>query len=117
MALCANRPIHLALDNKSIVSKLNTVLRLGSKPPLRPWSLQADGDLWEIAHDVLRWRGGATSTVINWCKGHADDSHIHEGITDTYRAWGNDLADKAAATAHGMMSDCQDLCAAFRRKH
>ena len=112
-ALCVPWPIHLALDNLSTVKRLNDVLSSGCASPRRPWCLQKNGDIWDLVHAVLIWRKGAATTVVNWCKGHADRSHLHAGITDEFRLWGNNLADEEAEKAHGMISDCEDLCQAF----
>ena len=108
--------MHLALDNKSVVDKLNDLLRNNLKAPKRPWSLHVNGDLWELIHAILCWRGGAVTTRVSWCKGHAQDFHVDSGITDVYQQWGNRTADREACAAHDLLSDCEHLCSAFCRK-
>ena len=115
-ALSVTWPIHLSLDNMSVVQTLNGILACACQSPRRPWSLQANGDLLELLHAVLVWRGGQRTTVISWCKGHADDSHIEAGLTDTYKQWGNNIADQEAELAHSMVSDCENACCLFRQR-
>ena len=78
--------------------------------------LVVPGDLWELLHAILIWRGGANTTIVKWCKGHAEDAHVTAGITDRFRQWGNGVADTEAEAAHNMISDCEHLCREFRAR-
>ena len=70
LAISVRWPVHLALDNLSTVNALNDMLSSDLQPARKPWSLIANGDLWELVHELLRWRQGRTTTAIRWCKGH-----------------------------------------------
>ena len=116
LAISVRWPLHLALDNLSTVNALNDLLRSDLRPPRKPWSLMVNGDLWELVHQLLRWRQGKATTAVRWCKGHALEAHFDDGSSSPYLAWGNDMADKEAERAHQMLAYCEQLCAAYQAK-
>jgi ribonuclease HI len=97
-ALAKPGALHLALDNKSVVDGLNTLI-LEGKRSKKPWSLQSDGDLWAIAEGALSARG-AHSIAVTWTKGHATWQQILDGTCTTRNAIGNGFADAAADHGH-----------------
>ena len=116
LAVSVRWPVRLALDNLSIVQGLEQLLVSDLQLPKKPWSLLTNGDLWELVYKLLCWRRGKHSTAVQWCKGHALDCHLQSGVSNPFLAWGNDMADKEAERAHGMLSDCEHLCLALRAK-
>ena len=59
------------------------------------WALQTDGDLWAVLEKLVRSKG-ERSVLMSWCKGHANDTHIQQGITTLKDKLGNDASDQIA---------------------
>eukprot|EP00973_Karenia_brevis_P005083 698372-Karenia_brevis.AAC.1 len=58
-------PVHNALDNLSVVNKANYYLKHmlqypSAPPPGKPFSLVANGDLWQIFWKIALARGPAS---------------------------------------------------------
>ena len=62
-------------------------------PYKKPWSLQADGDLWQIAWGTVKKRGRCDQKVRK-VKGHAVEADITGGICTRADKEGNDRSDK-----------------------
>ena len=70
--------------------------RTNTKNPFgKPWALQTDGDLWELAWEAILERG-ATSQQLRKVKGHATTEDIATGKTIEADKFGNDNSDEAA---------------------
>eukprot|EP00973_Karenia_brevis_P074014 10285913-Karenia_brevis.AAC.1 len=78
-------PIHAAIDNRAVVDKgTKLIQRLRQRrdyQPTTPYNLQADGDLWAIAHHAIVTRG-PHSVQLTKVRGHAD---IGQCITQELR--------------------------------
>ena len=75
LALFSDLPLHLAIDNESVVRRAaKYILCLQNHPdeqiPGVPLGLPTNGDLWKIFCDVLRARG-PHSVKVKKTKGHA----------------------------------------------
>ena len=64
------------------------------KKPKKPWSLQKDGDLWQIFHEFVRAKGH-TAVKITKVKGHALEKDVSAGSVQRKHKDGNDHADTA----------------------
>ena len=69
----------------------------------RPWAIQPDGDLWQIADDLVEAKG-PNPLKVTWCKGHATDEHITNGQSSPYLKKGNDIVDILASKG----VECED---------
>ena len=97
-ALAKPGPLHIALDNLSVVFGVLNILE-GIQGTKRPWALRPDGDLWAIAEQAISSRG-ANSVTVAWTKGHATWIHLLNGTTTYKDAIGNGFADAAADHGH-----------------
>ena len=84
MAMVAGYPVHQATDSRAYQSRANSILLGQNVTRKKPWPLVSDGDLWEVFESVSRKRGGATTTRISWCKGHAGDLDIQRGTSEHF---------------------------------
>ena len=75
----------------------------------KPWQLVKNGDLWDFFQQIGAWRHGNAHTWLEWCKGHATENHIEQGVTDDHKKWGNDKADQVAGQAHQLRESVIDL--------
>ena len=92
-ALQASRPVHLGVDNASVVQHVGRILA-GRKPD-RPLELLVDGDLVALIQRLVELRGPRT-TAVSKVTGHADEGLVREGRVRELDRVGNDLADRAA---------------------
>ena len=76
-ALANDRPVHVALDNQSVVDRARAILSKDFKP-CRPWELTKDGDLWAIYQMLLSQRT-VDNTTISKVKGHATTNDVDVG--------------------------------------
>ena len=101
LALGASGPLHLAIDNASVVRRANAILRGGE--PQRHVMLTKDGDVWAIITERLSNRG-LSSTKVTWIRGHTTPADVEAGkITARYRHF-NEVVDRSAGlgrTGHG----------------
>ena len=88
-------PFHLGADNLGFVRKAKEILRNPQRRPRRPWSLQANGDLWELFARAAHQRG-PHSVAISWVKGHVTDAQVRAGTHTLADKLGNDEADELA---------------------
>ena len=65
------------------------------KPFKKPWGLQKDGDVWEMAWKTILQRG-ACNQKIRKVKGHATKEDVEQGRSTIADRHGNDKADKNA---------------------
>ena len=96
-ALAKPVPLHIALDNLSVVNGIQALIH-GIRYR-RLWALQPDGDLWAIAEQAIN-RRGANSLAVKWTKGDATWEHLLHGLTSHRDAIGNGIADAAADQGH-----------------
>ena len=105
---CA-KPIHIGIDNKGVVDKANMLLQIAQekrqadgslpkKPLKKPFTLQADGDLWQQWWKIVEART-PESIAITKVKGHATDQMVQEGKVRAQDKAGNDEAVSAADKA------------------
>ena len=64
-------------------------------PFKKPWGLQKDGDLWEVAWDAILKRGIGNQDLRK-VKGHATEDDIRAGRSNEYDRDGNDRSDTNA---------------------
>ena len=88
--------LHLALDNRGVVDRANSIIQ-GVFKSRKPWSLLDDGDLWQAFSEAVQIRG-ADSIAISWTKGHASWQHIMAKKSNAL-AVANGQADMAADQA------------------
>ena len=120
-AMTRNIPLCIGIDSKSTVDKATrlqeaAILRCESTSPhwwlwrnpcKRPWSLQTDGDLWQLYWEGLLARGPRT-IAIRKVKGHATMQHVADGVATLEEKVGNDTADLYAGQGireHGYKRD------------
>ena len=103
MAMQATIPVHVGIDNKTVVDNLNALLRFAKgatdvdrtiRPThLSPWGkpclLINDGDLWRIAWTILCQRGQA-SIMVSKVKGHATEEDVEQVKVQLEDKIGND---------------------------
>eukprot|EP00969_Alexandrium_andersonii_P110581 4880176-Alexandrium_andersonii.AAC.1 len=53
VAALVERPLHLGIDNRAVVTRLEQLLQGRVDLQRKPWGLRCDGDLWERVHDAL----------------------------------------------------------------
>ena len=114
MALTRNVPVHMGTDSESMRRKAMKMIELADawttddrpgwwlkKNPFRkPWGLQPDGDLWELAWNAVLQRGPEAQTLSK-VKGHATQSQVDEGVVAAEDKEGNDWADDFANRGAG----------------
>ena len=66
-----------------------------SNPYKKPWGLQRDGDLWEMAWKAILKRA-ANSQEVRKVKGHATKQDIEEGRSNAVDKEGNERSDENA---------------------
>lgn len=64
-------------------------------PFKKPWGLQTDGDLWEIAWETI-WKRGGENQKLRKVKGHATKEDVQEGRNTAKDRVGNDRIDRKA---------------------
>ena len=64
-------------------------------PFKKPWRLQTDGDLWEVAWQAIHTRGLANQDLRK-VKGHATEEDVQQGRSTACDKEGNDRSDKNA---------------------
>ena len=64
-------------------------------PFKKPWKLQTDGDLWELAWEAIHTRGLANQDLRK-VKGHATEEDVREGRSTHQDKDGNDRSDSNA---------------------
>ena len=88
-------PIHVAMDNISVVNRTQLLIRGIPIHPYKPWQLLRDGHLWKALSDAIYQRGPG-SIAASWVKGRAKAIHIQKGITTLYHKLRNDRVDTIA---------------------
>ena len=93
-ALRDERPLHMALDNSTVVRKVNHIIwkkaahdervqgayRGDRNEKGKPYSIVKDGDLWEVVDRAAYTRGRA-SVRITKTKGHATIQDVESGLS------------------------------------
>ena len=64
-------------------------------PFKKPWGMQTDGDLWQVAWEAIIARGSGNQD-IRWVKGHATNEDIRQGRSSSSDQKGNDRSDTNA---------------------
>ena len=88
-------PIHQGTDSKSYMTRANNILQRNTKRKQKPWSLRADGDLWQLWERAAISKG-LHAIKISWFKGHAQQEHIDKGVATEESKKANDIADAVA---------------------
>ena len=70
-AACANGPMHLASDNLGFVIMATKIIENPQAFPHKPWGTTANGDLWQLFHNIVVQKG-ANALRVSWTKGHCD---------------------------------------------
>eukprot|EP00973_Karenia_brevis_P075302 10461494-Karenia_brevis.AAC.1 len=105
MALLSSLPVHIALDNLTVVKKAQHyhTLLFSSDVPHISFSQINNGDLWQLFVHIVRARG-PHSCAFSWTKGHAlapeNKKYIDNSPSLLYQAVHNDKADTSASSAH-----------------
>lgn len=87
------------------------------RPRWKPWSLQVDGDLWQILWTAIIPRGSKAQTFVK-VKAHAKQIDIDEGRASEDSKRGNDNADSAAIRAiRNRRPGLSDLLQWLARRH
>ena len=64
-------------------------------PFKKPWGMQTDGGLWQVAWKAILTRG-IGSQDVRWVKGHATEEDISQGRSSSHDKEGNDRSDTNA---------------------
>ena len=103
--LTAQKALHIAVDNRTAVEgseaiiarkcgrELNNRVRaFHHRRRRRPWSLIADGDLWQLFESVVATRG-VQAQWFSWTKGHQTFTALDNNPSAIHHAFGNGVAD------------------------
>eukprot|EP00973_Karenia_brevis_P044690 6188490-Karenia_brevis.AAC.1 len=103
IAILSSHPVHLALDNLSVVCTaqnfINNLQKFGFDSSIL-FSQMHNGDLWKIFYHVA-FKRNCHSIAISWTKGHALSNHeyLHKHPHLKYQAVLNDVVDTIAGRA------------------
>lgn len=118
VALTRRTAVHMGSDSQSLITKAALIMRTAQDreeheerrhwpmPRLirKPWSLQADGDLWELVWKAITRRGTKAQKLAK-VKGHATSEDVAEGrvraCDKAGNDWADDLADRGAVRLGG----------------
>ena len=95
LAMAGGVPIHLAIDNSSVVKGIKKALHEKRRARAFDWQGRENEDLWEVLWRIVKSRPNF-ATKVKWTKGHATQDHIDDGLTTKQEAANNDMADRAA---------------------
>ena len=95
LAMAGGVPIHLAIDNSSVVKGIKKALYEKGRARVFDNQGRENEDLWEVLWKIVKSRPNF-ATKVKWTKGHATHDHINEGETTKQKAANNDMADRAA---------------------
>ena len=95
LAMAGGVPIHLAIDNSSVVKGIKKALHEIGRARVFDYHGRENEDLWEVLWKIVKSRPNF-ATKVKWTNGHATQDHINDGVTTKQEAANNDMADRAA---------------------
>ena len=105
VAASAEKAQHQGTDSKAYLDKMQKLIDGENLTNKRPWSIQANGDLWQWMEDILKAKG-RSSFRITKVKGHVTEQQVLEGKYTREHKEGNDEADRLASK--GIAEDGDD---------
>ena len=78
VAASAEKAQHQGTDSKAYLDKMQKLIDGANLTNKRPWSIQANGDLWQWMEDILKAKG-RSSFKITKVKGHVTEQQVLEG--------------------------------------
>jgi hypothetical protein len=95
LAIHAPGAVNQGTDSMAYTVRARNILDGADLTRRKPWSIQKDGDLWEIFEASANAKGRDSITITK-VKAHATAEMINNGITTQDHKSGNDKADCAA---------------------
>jgi hypothetical protein len=117
LAIHAPGAVHQGTDSMAYTVRARRILQGEDLTKRKPWSIQRDGDLWEVFEASANAKG-RESIVITKVKAHATDAMVREGITTQEHMMGNEKADIAAdisISLHG--KDVTEIAQFYSKRH